>query len=164
MSRAGGGDQRGGPERQADREHEERGDVVDVHRVEDTVRHLMRSMGRPAAPEAGRSAMAFPRPGMRAPPPDVKRRVRPLLERVDVCRKAAARSIPTARSSARATTNGVSASFASWPWSRRSASSADAPLPLQILLEAAGAHRQVAGENRHAVFQNVHVGRLRGRC
>src|SRR5262245_5909028 len=30
----------GVPERQADREHEERGDIVDVHRVEDAIRHL----------------------------------------------------------------------------------------------------------------------------
>src|SRR5262245_8764578 len=30
----------GVPERQANREHEQRGDVVDVHRVEDAIRHL----------------------------------------------------------------------------------------------------------------------------
>src|SRR5213596_236637 len=67
------------------------------------------------------------RPGTRAPPPMVYTRPRPPADRDAVARNAAARSTPTAISSARASTYCARSPLCAWPWMSRSESSAESP-------------------------------------
>jgi hypothetical protein len=116
----------------------------------------MRSMGLACCTGSrSRSAMAFPRPGIRAPPPDVKRRVRPLLERNAGSRGA----VDTDRQSSAQAGERRQRVVRFMALSKRSASHRPtAPLPHQVFLK-----RRVPpadrGENR-AVW-NV---RWSGRC
>ena len=85
----------------------------------------------------------------------------PLAERLADWRNAAARSMPTASSSPRVSRNG-SQDFAPLEALQQLIGlfGRQAPLPLNVFPEAPGADREVAGQDRNAVLEDVDVGHL----